>query len=268
MKLQVLVATMRQTDLSLLNKMNIQCDAIIANQHDRLIIDKQVNEYGNIAMITTPTRGVGLNRNIALMAADADILLFADDDIIYYDGSLSGVKQAFDDLPDADAIIFSTDLTKSGQIYQRRYLSIGKMKPWNSLKYGTYALAIRKRAVLSKNLKFSQLFGGGCIYGSGEDSLFILDCFNAGLNVYSHSYVLGKCAKDSSSWFTGYNEKYLYDKGAWIACAFPKIKHFIKWYFVYKFSKKSGIPFMKTAKLIDKGIVGFKTLTTYDQIKW
>ena len=268
MKLQVLVATMHQNDLSLFEKMNIQCDAIIANQHDRLAVDKQVNENGNVTMISTPTRGVGLNRNIALMSADADILLFADDDITYYDGSLSGVKQAFDDLPDADVIIFSIDYTKNGDVFQKKHSPTRELKLWNSLKYGACALAIRKRAVLSNNLKFSQLFGGGCIYGSGEDSLFILDCFNAGLKVYSHSYVLGKCAKDSSSWFTGYNEKYLYDKGAWIACAFPKAKHIIKWYFVCKFSKKSGISFVKTAKLINKGIVGFKTLTTFDQIKW
>ena len=34
-KLQVLVATMHQKDLSLVEKMNIRCDAVIANQADK-----------------------------------------------------------------------------------------------------------------------------------------------------------------------------------------------------------------------------------------
>lgn len=267
MKLQVLVATMRQTDFSLVEKMNIQCDAIIANQCDRYSVDELITSHGKIKMISTPTRGVGLNRNIALMAADADILLFADDDLTYYDGALDAVEQAFNDLPDADVVIFSIDLTKKGEIFNKRYFPIKKRKLYNSLKYGTYVLAIRRYALLMNNMKFSHLFGGGCIYGSGEDSLFIRDCFKTGLNVYSHSCVLGKCAKDSSSWFTGYNKKYLYDKGAWLACAFPKMKHLIKWYFIWKFSKKAGISLNETRKIMNKGIAGFKTLTTYDQVE-
>ena len=34
-KLQVLVATMNQCDVSLVEKMNLNCDAVIANQADR-----------------------------------------------------------------------------------------------------------------------------------------------------------------------------------------------------------------------------------------
>ena len=73
-KLQVLVATMHQKDLSLVEKMNIRCDAVIANQADK----NEILTEDNVTMITTKTRGVGLNRNIALLAADAEILLFAD----------------------------------------------------------------------------------------------------------------------------------------------------------------------------------------------
>lgn len=267
MTLEVLVATMWQKDPTHHQKMNLQCNTVIANQCDMWDYQEEEYEYGRVRMISTVTRGVGLNRNIAMMVADADILLFADDDMTYSDGKLNGVKQAFDDLPDADVIIFSVDLTKKGEVFDNRHLPIHKMHLWNALKYGTYAVAIRKHAVLSKNLSFTQLFGGGCIYGAGEDSLFIRDCFKAGLKVYSHSYVLGKCAKDSSSWFTGFNEKYLYDKGAWIACAFPKSKHLIKWYFIRKFAKRSGFSLGKTAKLVNRGIAGFKTLAAYDSIK-
>jgi len=266
-KLQVLVAAMKQDDLSLAERMNIKTDAVIANQHDRYEISEKLTECGKIKMITTPHRGVGLNRNTALMESDADILLFSDDDMTYYDGTLKGVLDAFEQMPYADVIIFSVDLTKKGEIYERRYLPIKRRRLYNSLKFGTYAIAIRRKCVLKNNLTFNQLFGGGCIYGSGEDSLFIRDCFKAGLKVYSHSYVLGTCAKDSSSWFAGYNEKFVFDKGVWLCAAFPKMKHIIKWYFAPKFAKKTGNSLMRTVKIMNLGISSYPKLATYDQMK-
>ena len=53
------------------------------------------------------------------------------------------------------------------------------------------------------------------IYSSGEDTLFLKDCICNGLKVYSTNTVLGRCSKrDTSTWFTGCNEKYFYDSGA------------------------------------------------------
>ena len=109
-QLQVLVATMHQKDTSIVEKMNIGCDAVIANQADRN--DILVTE--RVKMITTNTRGVGLNRNIALLAADAELLLFADDDMVYYDGMAEAVEQAFRDNPQADVLIFGVDITRNG----------------------------------------------------------------------------------------------------------------------------------------------------------
>ena len=86
MNLETLVATMHQTDFSLVDKMNIQSDVVFANQCDRNGIEV-VNKDGITAkMISTDTRGVGLNRNIALLMSSADILLFSDDDFTYNDG--------------------------------------------------------------------------------------------------------------------------------------------------------------------------------------
>lgn len=262
-ELQVLVATMKQQDLSLAERMNLRADAIIANQHDKSETVEALTEYGKIKMITTPTRGVGLNRNIALTAADADILLFADDDIIYYDNALEEVKRAFEALPDADIIFFGLDMTRDGEIYERRRHPIKRLHLYNSMRFGGARIAIRRDALMRARLSFSRLFGGGCIYGSGEDSLFIRDCFRAGLRVYSHSVVLGKCAKDSSTWFEGFNEKYIFDKGAWMACAFPRGKHLLKWHFIRRIAKRAGLSLGQTAKIFNRGMKAYKTLATY-----
>ncbi len=267
--LQVLVAAMHQTDFSLVEHMNILCDAIIANQSDTASIRTEVTDSGTRTMITTPTRGVGLNRNIALLAADAELLLFADDDITYYDGTLTGVRDAFRALPEADAIVFSVDLSQNSEIYEKRHLPIQRRHTFNALKFGTYALAVRRDAILRENITFSQLFGGGCIYGSGEDSLFILDCLRHGLKVYTHSYVLGVCKKDSSSWFAGFGEKYFYDKGAFFATAFPRTKRLICLAFALRMQrrKKNEIPFSAMLKMMRAGRRGVNRFIPYKDYK-
>lgn len=263
MTIEVLVATMGQEDCSLAEKMNIQTTAVIANQCDRWGYDE--SNDGKIRMITTATSGVGRNRNFALQLAKADILLFADDDQIYYNGTLKGVLDAFEHFPDADVIFFGLDMTRNGEVFDKRRNKVRRVYLWNSLRYGTARMAIRREAVIQKRLAFTTLFGGGCPYGSGEDTIMIRDCFRAGLRAYSHDYVLGSCAKDTSTWFAGFNDKYFYDRGAMLACAFPKAKHLIKWYFALKSHRKTGVPVQKIMKQMNRGIQGFKNLCPYTE---
>lgn len=81
MKIQVLVATINQRDHTLLEKMNINSNAIIGNQCDWNSIEKFKYKNQDITYLNFNERGVGLNRNNTLMRADGDICLFADDDI-------------------------------------------------------------------------------------------------------------------------------------------------------------------------------------------
>ena len=83
MNIQVLVATMHQTDHSLPEKMNIQTDAIIGNQCDRNEVEDFEWNGHKIKYLSFAERGVGLNRNNALMRASADVCLFADDDMVF-----------------------------------------------------------------------------------------------------------------------------------------------------------------------------------------
>ncbi len=267
MTLQVLVASMMQADTSLYKRMNLQCSTVIANQCNEWGYCEKMHEFGKVCMISSATRGVGINRNMAITLSDADILLFADDDIEYYDGELAGIKEAFEKLPQADVILFGMDMTKGGEVYERRRDTLKRRRIWNSMRYGTYRIAIRRSSLRRHNLWFSPLFGGGCIYGSGEDTLFLRECFRAGLKVYSYPYTLGRCAKDSSTWFSGFNEKFMFDKGAWLACAFPKAKHIIKWYFIHKFAKETDLTFRDMVGYINDGIRAFPELKTYGERK-
>lgn len=264
-ELQVLVAAMGQKDFSLTDKMNLRCDAVIANQTDRNEVQRLDAPWGRVDLISTTTRGVGKNRNIALLASDAELLLFADDDMVYYDGTLQGVKEAFRALPQADMIIFGVDILRGGEITEKRHLKTRRLHLWNSMKYGTYALAVRKTSLIRANIWFHTGFGGGCVYGSGEDSLLIRACLQKGLKIYSHSYVLGTCCKDVSSWFTGYHEKYFFDKGAMLSVGFPRSKCLMAVYLSVRFKKKTSVSVLRRYRLMLQGIKAARTMTSYAQ---
>ena len=262
-ELEVLVATMGQHDLSLARAMNLQADAVIGNQCGTWGYTEQQTADGRIRMISTGTRGVGVNRNLAIQLSRADILLFADDDVVYYDGALQAVKDAFDELPEADVIFFGMDMTRNGQVFDKRRNKVRRIHLWNALKYGAARMAVRREAILKKRVSFSNLFGGGCIYCCGEDTIFIRDCLKAGLRLYSHSAVLGRCAKDSSTWFSGFNDKYFFDRGAMLACAFPVGRHLLRWYYAVKLWRRSGADPRIIARRMGEGMKAFGSLAAY-----
>lgn len=265
LSLEVLVATMNQDDFSKLKSMNIHTNAIFANQCDKNgFAEFSSNEY-NAKMISTTTRGVGLNRNIALLASSADILLFSDDDMYYYDGKLDGVIQAFEDNPQADVIIFSFDILKNGKIEKQIRLNNQRARVWNSMKFGAIAVAIRRNSLLQSNLKFNELFGGGCMYSAGEDSLFIKSCFDNHLKVYTSSYVLGSTCQDSSTWFEGYSDKFFYDKGVLLGCLFPKMKYLFLFHFLFRFKRQTDKSLTKCFKLMARGIREAKQMKSFGE---
>ena len=264
-QLQVLLATVGQQDTSITEKMNLRCDAVIANQADRDFVITQTTEFGTVKMITTTTRGVGLNRNIALLAADAQIVLFADDDVTYRDDMPQAVLAAFRENPEADVLIFGMDMVKDGQIFEKRCLKKSRLRLFNSMSFGTYRIAVRREALLRHNITFHQCFGGGCGFSAGEDSLFLKSCFDHKLKVFSHDYVLGQCCKDSSSWFVGFNEKYFYDKGVLVRHLFPKLYWLMGLYFAVCFKRHTEIGVLRRIRLVYKGIRRGRMLRPYQK---
>ena len=128
-RLQVLCATMHQTDFSKIAEMNIHSDVIFANQADRTELAEHSFGHYTAKMVTTSTRGVGINRNLLLSYADAEICLMADDDVCYNDDYAETVLAAFDRHPNADIILFNlTSGSSERRIYQnhkRRWLTNG-----------------------------------------------------------------------------------------------------------------------------------------------
>lgn len=211
MRIQVLVAAMNQNDHSLINKMNIKTDAIVGNQCgfnsvEIFNIGDQKIQYLNFA-----ERGVGLNRNNTLMRADADICLFADDDMVYEDNYSEIIKNAFQRYPDADVIVFNL----KEQVITRKVITKEcKVGYLNYLRYGTARIAIRLASIKKYGIYFNQCFGGGTEHRHGEDNLFLNACLKSKLKIYAvPEYIATLTEERASSWSNGYDEKYIRDQG-------------------------------------------------------
>jgi glycosyltransferase involved in cell wall biosynthesis len=262
MKVEVLCATMHQKDLSKYSGMNIQTDAVFSNQAEENSYAEEIIGGNTVKMITTPYRGVGRNRNLGLLYSSGDILIFGDDDLVYSDGYEKGVTAAFEGLPNADMIIFNCTSDEA-----RRVPVIDRIsRAWigNSMRYGTYRFAIKKESLQKCNLRFSELFGGGSRYCSGEDNLFVREVMGNGLKVYLHPFTIAHVSHGPSTWFEGFNEKYIFDNGALMQASFPVLRHAVVWYFAFKFAKMSKLGMFRTSVLEYAGMKAFRKGLSYD----
>lgn len=207
MKLELLISALNADPEKLIKKMNVNCDAILVNQCGK----DDVSQLNNVRVFSSSERGVGLSRTKALYASTGDIVLFSDDDIEYLDNFGSLLISEFEKHPEADGIFFNFEVDPSRRTYENESFEAVTFK--GSGRFPTYSLAIKRKPVVEKGIKFSPLFGGGAKYSCGEDSLFIIDCLKAGLKLYKSPVYLGREIYRESTWFNGYTEKFFFDKG-------------------------------------------------------
>ena len=242
MKIEILLATMffeKEKD-NYLENMNPQCDMIIGNQSDHNLNDSFLFHGHKVAVLTRAERGVGKNRNLSLNHSAADIVIFADNDVHYYDGCTEKVEKFYTEHPDADVVIFNFRETRDNEPLHDTNDLDKKAKLRDITKFGACKVTAKRESIVGKNIQFSLLFGGGAKYSCGEDTIFLTECYRKGLNIYLCSETLGEVINRESTWFHGINDKYVFDKGALFRAMCPIIwpaailRHIIKHRSLYK----------------------------------
>ncbi len=256
-KFEILCVTMHQTDFSKIKQMNIHSDVIFANQADRTAYEEMEFEGHTAKMITTQTRGVGVNRNLGLLYASADICLFADDDVEYNADAEAKVLSEFEAHPDADVVVFHFE-TDSVERKQRLYSKTRKHGRWGRMPWATFRIAVRLNSQRKANIWYTTLFGGGSLFPSGEDSMWLSDAKKAGLKFYVSKETIGRVSFEVSTWYTGADERYFYGKGAFYQAVHPKLKYLWILYFAHRTKKLTQIPFADRIKLMRDGSRGYK----------
>ena len=260
-KFEILCVTMHQKDFSKIRQMNIHSDVFFANQADRTALEELEFEGHKARMLTTETRGVGINRNMTLQYAQGDICLFADDDVTYCDDMEQKVLAEFDAHPDADIMIFHLD---AGEV--RKQTQYGKTKKCTGafrMPWGAVRVAFRRSSWQKANVWFTTLFGGGAIFPCGEDSMWLTEARRKGLTFYVSKETIGKIDMEESSWFTGYDEKFYFGKGAFYEAVHPIGFGFWAMYFALRTRNDRQLTATQKIKWMRLGREGYRTMRSY-----
>lgn len=244
MKLEVMLSVMNLNKQDL-DKMNISTKCTVINQCK----NNGFKKYKNFDIYSYNERGTSRSRNRGLEHIAEDIILICDDDIVYNDDYAQNVLNEFENNKRADVILFNF---KSPNRKKRIIKKRKKLHIYNSLNYATYNIAFRKSSI--GNIQFNEMFGPGAIFNNGSDTIFIRDIFKNGLVVYSSPIYLGTVYNNNSTWFTGYNDKFFFNKGALFTAINPKLRHILILQFLIRHREiLSEIPFFKAYKIMLKG---------------
>lgn len=214
MKIEVLVATMHQNDISKYSEMNLQTDAVIANQADACDYKETVIAGKTIKFITTDTRGASINRNIAITYSTADIIIFADDDQLFVDGYEELVINEFEIQPDADAIKFYCESTNPERPMSfKKPIAFCKANRRNIMSAGTQGFAVKREFLIKNNIFFDSGIGPGRKIYCGEDSVFLNDMIKKDARIYVSPVFISYIKQNESSWFKGYDEQFAISVG-------------------------------------------------------
>ena len=164
------------------------------NEESLALIPK---EFKRDDVMFLPMQGLGLckNRNNALIHADGDIALIADDDVRYTNEYLDKVIEVFKNNPATDVALFKIK-TRDDEPPMKRYpLTGGRYKVVKGYYPSSIEMAVRVSSVKGK-VYFDERFGLGSEYlNSGEEEVFIKDCMKNSLRldffpyyIVEHSY--------------------------------------------------------------------------------
>lgn len=239
--------------------MNLQTDAIIANQGDRNDYFEEIINKNVVQFISTKTRGVSRNRNIALSYASqtADLILFSDDDLIFENNYEKLIIEEFEKHPYAEAIKFNLHNLSTTRTISMKYIeTFEKCTRRNMSSSGVGGLVIKTEVLKRIGLRFHENFGPGTENYCGEDTIFLQTLINKKIKFYRSPIDIAGIDQTNSTWFKGFDEKYFTVSGKVFATIYPKLAILLAIRSAYKFSKskRCDLKFWTIFRCYRKGI--------------
>lgn len=261
MKIEVLLSCMNQKDFSVTEKMNLTTDILIVNQTKKNGYVERIIGKNKQRMISNTQKGLSKSRNELLLNMNGDIGILCDDDVEYEKNYEEIILKAFNELEEADIIVFNIKRINSKIINRKMMTKIRRAPRYRN--YSSVQLAFRKTSFYKNNLFFNIQFGTGSSYSSGEEALILREANRKKLKIYEYPAIIATVDDSNSSWFIGYDEKFFFDKGAWLKEAYPKTYYIFMWYFVLKLYSKCQLSLIQILKNLINGVKGYKLNKNY-----
>ena len=215
MTLQVLISCMYQEDTSLIERSNIQTDAVVINQCDNnkkeyISFKNQEGVDCQVLFISTTERGLSRSRNMAIRNATADICLLCDDDEVFEDDYEKNITEVFENNDNLDIITFLVNCPNKKSTYKSKKVGyIGAMQT------ASWQIAFKRESIVDNNIQFDVCMGSGTGNGAGEENMFLFDCLKSKLKLWYTPILIATVAQTSSNWFKGFTNTYFSDRG-WV----------------------------------------------------
>lgn len=208
-KTEILLSCMFLTDSKeMIERSHIVSDTVIINQCDENGYKEENIGGAFIRTFSVTDRGLTKSRNLAISESQADICIICDDDEVFAVGYEKAVSDAYDNLPDADIIIF--DMVDRPLKWGE---SIKKLSAKDIMSVSSWQITFKRNALLSKGILFDENMGAGSGNGAEEEFRFLTQCRKAKLNIYHYPFRLASVAQSQSTWFSGFNEEFFINRG-------------------------------------------------------
>lgn len=258
-KLLVLVTTMHQHDFGKYKEMNLQSDVVIANQTDRNAYAETKINGDVVKLVSTDSRGLSRNRNIALSFASqkTDYILFTDDDLVFNDGYERIILTEFEKHPEAEAIKFNLhDLSKIRKISMSKIECFEKATRRNMSSSGVCGLVVKTETLKKHNLHFNENYGAGTDNFCGEDTIFIMEMLDKKIHFYRSPLDIAGIDQTVSTWNEGHNARYFMTCGMVLGTIYPMLSYLLVIRSAWKAYRRndSGMSYRKILSSYYKGI--------------
>lgn len=209
MKLDILMSCMHQSDDSLIRSSRITGNAVVINQCDREDFAEFSTENGRVKLYSTTQRGLTKSRNMAISKSDADICLLCDDDEEFVAGYEAAILAAYEQLPQADVVIFK--MVNRVPSFPDEVMELKFPK---TMKVSSWQISFRRESLLRSGVRFDELLGAGTGNGAEEELKFLTDCRKAGLRIFYVPTEIASVRQTESTWFAGFTEQFFINRGA------------------------------------------------------
>lgn len=208
MKIDVLLSCMHQRDRKILGRTRIFGDAVVVNQCGISQQETIRTPWGRVTWLDSDRTGLSRSRNMAIAASDADVCLLCDDDEVFEPDYRQIIRNAYRLLPKADVIVF--------KIRDRNRLPdrVMPLRFPRTFHVASWQISFRRERIVAAGVGFDVLLGAGTGNGAEEELKFLMDCERKGLRIYYVPRSIARVSHRKSTWFTGFNETFFYNRGA------------------------------------------------------
>mgnify|MGYP002620112893 CR=1 FL=1 len=163
-------------------------------------IPESLHARADVRVVTLAGRGLTLNRNHALDASTADIVLIADDDERLLPDVFDKIRETYENHPEVDIALFQLNDIED-RPFKTYPETVGPLSYADACEEGYYpsSLEITMRGnVIRHGLRFNEHFGIGGQFPCGEEDILLCDASRKGFHVMFFPEVIAQTIAGST----------------------------------------------------------------------